>query len=158
MRSPSYTTTVSRLMNAPRGRIYAALLDADRVAEWLHPPDMTCVVHRFEPWAGGRFRISLSYVDPSRSSGGKSTQTTDTFGGRFVELVPDERVVQAMEFESADAAMRGEMTITVTLVDSGGGTLVTWEHANVPESIPAEDNELGTRMTLDNLAAVVERR
>ncbi len=70
--------------------------------------------------------------------------------------MPGEKVVEVLKFETADAAMRGEMTVTFTLVDAGHGTDVLAVHENVPPGIAPADNELGWRMALDKLAALVE--
>src|SRR4051812_10412662 len=107
------STRLSRRVNAPRARVYRALLDAQAVATWMVPTGMTSHVHAFEAREGGSFRISLTYDAPTGT--GKTTAQTDTFHGRFVKLVPDEQVVEVVEFETADPAMRGEMTISFTL-------------------------------------------
>jgi uncharacterized protein YndB with AHSA1/START domain len=151
--SPSATRLV-RHVSAPRARVYRALLDARAVATWMVPTGMTSHVHEFDPREGGAFRISLTYEEPTAT--GKTTAHTDTYHGRFVGLVPDERVVQVMEFETTDATMRGEMTVTFTLADAGGGTDVLAVHENVPPGVSPADNETGWRMSLDKLAAFVE--
>ncbi|MDR7276315.1 SRPBCC family protein [Catenuloplanes atrovinosus] len=148
-----YSTTVSRHIAAPRDVIYRALLDADAIATWRTPDGMTGHVHEFEAREGGRFRVSLSYVD--EAGAGKSGAHTDTYRGRFVTLVAGERVVEELAFESDDPALGGVMTMTTTLADSGGGTEVTIVHEGVPDVVPPADNEVGTRMALDNLARFV---
>ena len=81
---------------------------------------MTCRVHDFNAHEGGSFRISLRY---DRTTGtGKTTAHTDTYHGHFVKLVPNEQIVESDEFETDDPALRGDMTITITLKDSAGGT------------------------------------
>jgi len=149
-----YSTTTTRHIAAPRSAVYRALLDPEAVASWRVPDGMTSLVHEFDGREGGTFRVSLTYVSPAAT--GKSGAHTDTYHGRFVELVPDERVVEVLEFESTDPALRGEMRMTTTLVDHGGGTNVTIVHDGVPDTISAADNETGTRMALDRLAALVE--
>ncbi|MEU0928153.1 SRPBCC domain-containing protein [Streptomyces malaysiensis] len=150
-----YAMRVSRRVNAPRPAVYRALLDASAIATWRVPDGMTCRVHEFEPREGGAFRISLSYDDPAGT--GKSGAHTDTYHGRFTRLVPDEQVVEVSEFETTDAALRSTMTITTTLTDAeGGGTDVLIAHEGIPDVVPVADNELGTRMSLDKLAALVE--
>ena len=102
------------------------------------------------------FRISLTYDLPIGT--GKTTSQTDTHHGRFVELILDQRIVQALEFETDDPQMQGEMTITYELADAqGGGTVLTAVHENVPPGVSPADNELGWNMSLDKLAALVER-
>jgi uncharacterized protein YndB with AHSA1/START domain len=143
-------------VNAPRASIYRALLDARAVATWMVPTGMTSHVHEFDPREGGSFRISLTYEDPSAA--GKTTGHTDTYHGRFVKLVTDEQVVQSLEFETADPALRGEMTITFTLIDADGGTDVHAVHDGLPPGVPPADNETGWRLSLAKLAELVEAR
>ena len=144
-------------MNAPRATVYRALLDARAVSTWMVPDGMTSEVHAFDAREGGAFRISLTYDSPAAT--GKTTAHTDTFHGRFVELVPDERVVELVEFETADQAMRGEMTITYELADAAaGGTDILAVHDRLPPGLSSEDNEVGWRMSLAKLAALVESR
>ena len=151
------STRIARHVNAPRASVYRALLDARAVAVWMVPAGMTSHVHEFDAREGGRFRISLTYDEPTGTGTGKTSAHTDTYHGRFLELVPDERVVEVMEFETADAAMRGEMTVTFTLTDApGGGTDVLGVHDNVPPGVSPADNETGWRMAMDQLAAFVE--
>ncbi|MGX9790659.1 SRPBCC domain-containing protein [Mycobacterium sp. MMS18-G62] len=149
-----YSTKVSRHVNAPRSAIYRALLDADAIATWRVPAGMSAHVHEFDAREGGRFRISLTYDAPDRA--GKSASQTDTYHGHFALLVPDEQVVEVSEFETADPALRGTMTMTTTLTDADGGTDVLIVHDGVPDRVPAADNEMGTRMALAKLAEFVE--
>jgi uncharacterized protein YndB with AHSA1/START domain len=147
-------TRISRRMNAPRPKVYRALLDARAVATWMVPTGMTSHVHAFDPREGGAFRISLTYDAPTGA--GKTTAHTDTYHGRFIELVPDEKVVEVVEFETADPAMQGEMTITMTLADADGGTELLAVHDRLPPGLSPADNEAGWRSSLAKLAAVVE--
>ena len=144
----------SRHVNAPRAKVYRALLDARAVETWMVPIGMTSYVHEFDAREGGLFRISLTYEEPIGT--GKTTAQTDTYHGHFVKFVPDEQVVEVMEFETADPAMRGEMIVTFTLTDSGNGTDVLAIHDNLPPGVSPADNETGWRMALDKLAAFVE--
>lgn len=148
------STRIARHVNAPRATVYRALLDARAVSTWMVPDGMTSEVHAFDAREGGAFRISLTYDSPGMA--GKTTAHTDTFHGRFVELVPNERVVEVVEFETADPTMRGEMTITYELVDAAGGTDILAVHDRLPAGLSSEDNEVGWRMSLDKLAALVE--
>jgi uncharacterized protein YndB with AHSA1/START domain len=154
----TYSTTVTGLVRAPRAAVYRALLDPTAVARWRTPDDMSAQVHEFDACEGGRFRISLTYDDPTR--GGKSAGSTDTYAGRFERLVPDEQVVEVIEFEADDPGLRTPMTMTTTLRDvpgtAGGATEVELHHDGVPAQVPAADNETGTRMALAHLAAYVE--
>jgi len=117
---------------------------------------MTCRVHEFDAREGGSFRISLTYDAPTDT--GKTTSKTDTYHGRFVKLVPSEQIIEVDEFESPDPAMRGEMTVTLTLTDADAGTDVLAVHDNLPPGVSPADNETGWRMALDNLATLVEGR
>ena len=147
-------TRISRHVNAPRADVYRALLDARAVATWMVPGGMTSHVYLFDAREGGLFRISLTYDEPTGT--GKTTAHTDTYHGHFVKLVPNEQVVELMEFETADAAMQGKMTVTFTLTDAGGGTDVLAVHDNLPPGLSPEQNEIGWRMALDKLAAYIE--
>jgi uncharacterized protein YndB with AHSA1/START domain len=153
---PVSTTRVTRYIRAPRARVYRALLDADAVRRWMVPESMSSHVHWFEAREGGTFRISLTYDAPAAA--GKSGARTDTFRGRFVKLVPDTEVVQAVEFETDDPALRGEMRITYTLADAAGGTELTGVHENLPPGVAPADNELGWSMSMGKLAELVENR
>ena len=148
------STRTFRHLNAPRAQVYRALLDARAVATWMVPSGMTSFVHAFDAREGGAFRISLTYDRPTGT--GKTTAHTDTYHGRFVALVPDTQVVEVMEFETADPAMRGEMMVTFTLSDADGGTDLRAVHDNLPPGVSPADNETGWRMALDKLAALVD--
>ena len=154
MKLTGITTRIHRRLNAPREAVYRALLDAEAVAIWMVPIGMTSRVHEFDAREGGSFRVSLTYDEPTGS--GKTTAHTDTYRGRFVKLVPDEQVIEVMEFESADPALRGEMTVTFTLADAGSGTDLLAVHDQVPPGVSPADNETGWRMALDKLAEYVE--
>src|SRR5687767_890014 len=115
---------------------------------------MTCHVHEFDPRQGGRFRVSLTYDQPTGGAG-KTTAHTDTYHGRFVKLVPDEMVVEAVEFETSDPALRGEMIITTTLSDAtGGGTELVAVHDRLPPGLSPADNDAGWRDALAKLASL----
>ena len=148
------STRISRRVNAPRAIVYRALLDARAVATWMVPTGMTSHVHAFDAREGGSFRISLTYDAPSGT--GKTTAHTDTYHGRFVKLVKNE-VVEVVEFETTDPALRGEMTITISLTDAdaGGSDVVAVQDA-IPPGVPIADNEAGWREALAKLAALVE--
>jgi uncharacterized protein YndB with AHSA1/START domain len=149
------STRFTRHIAAPRTRVYRALIDANDVQEWMVPDGMSSRVHAFHPHVGGAFRISLTYDAPT--STGKSSAQTDTFHGRFVELVADTRVVQSTEFETADPGMQGEMRISYELRDAAdGGTELTAVHDNLPSGLSAADNEKGWSMSLGKLAALCE--
>jgi uncharacterized protein YndB with AHSA1/START domain len=150
------STRITVRIRAPRPAVYRALVDPRAVATWMVPDGMTSHVHAFDAREGGSFRISLTYEN--RAGAGKTTASTDTFHGRFLKLVPDEEVVEAVEFETPDPALRGEMTITIRLADAEDGTDVHAVHAGLPPGLPASDNEAGWRASLGKLAALVEAR
>lgn len=120
------------------------------------PDGMSSVVHEFDVRPGGRFRISLTY--DSSDAVGKTSSRTDTSHGRFVTLTPDEKVVQAVEFETDDPTLQGESIITYTLTRAGAETDVLAVHENLPPGVPPADNELGFSMSLAKLAALAESR
>jgi uncharacterized protein YndB with AHSA1/START domain len=147
------STRINRHINAPRTAVYRALIDPRAVAMWKVPTGMTSHVHEFDGREGGSFRISLTYDAPDRT--GKTSARTDTYHGRLMKLVPNEQVVEVDEFETTDPDLRGEMTITITLVDAAGGTHLHAIHEGLPPGVSAADNELGWRSTLAQLAAYV---
>src|SRR5262245_29394431 len=109
------STHIRYHIKAPRAVVYRLLLDSRMIAKWKVPEGMTCQVHTFDAREGGSLRVSLTY-DASTGTG-KTSPHTDTYHGRFVELVPNERVVEVDEFETDDPALSGEMTITISLAD-----------------------------------------
>jgi uncharacterized protein YndB with AHSA1/START domain len=149
-----YSQTANQLVRAPRSAVYAALLDPRATATWRVPDDMTARVSEWEPVPGGRFRVSLTYRAEDRT--GKTEGATDTYSGEFTKLVPDEQVVERIEFETDDPALQGAMTMTWTLREVEGGTEVDLLHEGLPDVVPPEDNATGTRMSLTKLAAYVE--
>jgi uncharacterized protein YndB with AHSA1/START domain len=148
------STRLTRHIAAPRTAVYRALLDAESVREWMVPDGMTSEVHEFEPRIGGRIRISLTYDEPGAA--GKSTAHTDTWHGRFLELVPDERVVHSVEFETDDPGLKGEMTVAMSIADRDGGSELVAVHDGLPAGVSAADNELGWKLSLAKLARLVE--
>ena len=143
-----------RHIDAPRSAVYAALIDASAVAAWMVPDGMTSQVHEFDAREGGAFRVSLTYDAPNAT--GKTSAHTDTYHGRFVTLVPNEMVTEVMEFETADPAMQGAMTVTYTLKDADGSTEIIAVHDGVPPGVSSKDNEIGWRMSLGKLAELLE--
>jgi len=144
-------TRIQRHLQAPPSHVYRALIDPQAVASWMTPDDMTSEVHEFNAQVGGTFRISLTYHAPTAT--GKTTAHTDTYHGHFVQLLPNEQVVEVMEFETADPAMQGEMRLTFTLTAVEGGTDLLAVHDHLPPGLSPADNELGWTMAFDKLAA-----
>ena len=98
----------------------------------------------------------LFYDAPDHSTSGKSSEHTDIISGQFIEIVADERIVQAVDFESEDAAFGGTMTISWSLTEVQTGTRVTVVCENVPCGISREDHDEGLKSTLENLANHLE--
>jgi uncharacterized protein YndB with AHSA1/START domain len=144
------TTRVSRLLPAPRNDVSRALTEPALIARWRFPEGMRSTV---EELGEGSFRVTLTYDAPDAR--GKTTAHSDTYRARFTRVVPGELVVEVDEFETDDPDLRGEMTMTVTLRDAEGGTELNAVHEGVPAGIPPEQNELGWRMALDRLAALL---
>ena len=147
------STRLTQYIEAPPSAVYHALVDPEAVATWMVPDGMTSQIHAFEAREGGEFRITLRYDAPTGA--GKTTPQSDTYHGRFVELVPGERVVQAIEFESDDPTMRGEMSVTFTLTAWQGGTLLAASHDRLPPGLSPEENEVGWRVSLEKLARLL---
>ena len=149
-------TRVSRRIAVPPATVYRALLDRDALAAWRVPDGMTATVHDFDPREGGRTRVSLTYEEPGAS--GKTEGRTDTYVSTFVRLLPDREVVEAITFETEDAAVAGEMVMRTSIRSVPDGCEVTIDHRGLPPGLDPADNETGTRMALDKLAAAVEGR
>jgi uncharacterized protein YndB with AHSA1/START domain len=148
------STRMSMVIHAPRERVYQALLDRDAIQQWRVPTGMSAVVHEFEPREDGRIRVSLQYNVPTTA--GKTTAQMDTYHGRFVELVPFEKVVERLEFETEDPELQGEMTMTIVLTDAEDGTCIDALHEGLPRGLSSEENSQGWSQALEKLAALVE--
>jgi uncharacterized protein YndB with AHSA1/START domain len=111
---------------------------------------------RFDARAGGSYRLVLTYADVSTARG-KTTANSDIVEGRFVDLVPGVRVVQAVDFVSDDPANAGTMTMTWQLTAVDGGTRVDIRADDVPAGISADEHAAGLRSSLANLATYLER-
>lgn len=144
--------TVARDIKASAETIYRAFLSRDAMASWLPPAGARGVIDVFESKEGGRFRLVLVF----EATRGKSSDNTDVVAGCFVELVPDRRMVMAVDFDSDDPAFAGTMTMTWVLDALPDGTRVTITAEHVPVGISQAGHETGMRSTLDNLAAFVE--
>ncbi|MCC7253988.1 SRPBCC family protein [Hyphomicrobium sp.] len=155
MSSNGRTDSASRVIAAPPATIYQALVDPHAVAAWRPPKGMRGEIFAFEARQGGTYRMALIY-ESNPASRGKSCANTDVVEGRFLEFVPEQRVVERVRFDTPDPAFAGEMTITTTLAPVDGGTEVTVVCENVPEGITAADHEAGLTSTLANLAAFTE--
>lgn len=150
------TDTASRVIKAAPATLYRAFVDPKAWLSWLPPKGMTAHMHAFDPRPGGTYRMVLTYDQVDASVRGKASEDSDIVEGRFLELVPAERIVQQVEFESEDPAFAGVMTMTWKLAAVPGGTEVTILCEDVPEGIRKEDHDVGLRSTLENLAAFTE--
>ena len=150
------TDSASVVIGAPAAAVFAALVDREALLAWLPPEGMTARFEHFDPRPGGSYRLVLTYDDASDAPG-KASADSDVVEARFVEIVPDQRVVQAVDFVADDPAFAGTMTMTweVTAVD--GGTRVDITATDVPAGISAEDHATGLASSLANLARHVER-
>jgi uncharacterized protein YndB with AHSA1/START domain len=148
--------SASRIIKASPHSIYRALMDPEALAAWRPPEGMTGEMLAFDGREGGRYRMSLTYIGTGHDLRGKTTEHADVVEGRFLELVPDLRVVEVVEFESDDPAFAGAMTITTALAAVPGGTEVAIRCENVPDGIRPEDHQEGLASTLANLAAFTE--
>jgi uncharacterized protein YndB with AHSA1/START domain len=146
----------SRVIAAPPGRVWAALVDPRALMAWLPPGGMTGRFERFDARPGGSYRMVLTYADASGAPG-KATAESDIVEARFVDIVPGERVVQAVDFVSDDPAYVGTMTMTWEVTAAGAGTRVDIVAEDVPDGISAEDHAAGLASSLRNLAAYVEQ-
>jgi uncharacterized protein YndB with AHSA1/START domain len=145
-------TRTSRIIKAGPEALYEAFMDPAVLISWLPPAEMTGKLHEFDGRVGGGYRISLYYPPDERSFRGKTSDKEDMVDVRFVELVPARRIVEAVNFVTTDKALLGEMTIVVTFERVPGGTEVTFVCKDLPPGLRAEDNDAGSRLSLEQLA------
>jgi uncharacterized protein YndB with AHSA1/START domain len=150
------STRASRIIKASPEQVYAAFMDPAALVEWLPPGNMSGRIHAFDARPGGGYRMSLTYPPDERTFRGKTSAREDVVDVRFVELAPPRRIVEAVAFVSDDAAFHGAMTIAVTFEAVAGGTEVTFLCTNLPPGLRPEDNDAGTRLSLEQLARYFE--
>jgi uncharacterized protein YndB with AHSA1/START domain len=136
--------------------IYDAFLNPEAVAKWRPPHGMTAEIYAFDPREGGSYRMVFVYTAVDRTARGKTSENADVFHGRFLELVPGERIVEVVAFESDDPVFAGAMTVTTTLAVVPEGTEVSFVCENVPSGIRPSDHQVGMASTLAQLAAFTE--
>lgn len=141
----SQTIRLHRVLRAPPERIYRAFLDGAAMARWLPPYGFTGQVHQMDARVGGSWRMSFTNF-----SGGGS----HSFGGKYLELVPGERLRYTSSFD--DPGLPGEMQTTVTLQGGMMGTQMNVVQEGIPNAIPAEACYLGWQESLLQLARLVE--
>jgi len=138
------TIRLHRVLRAPPERVYKAFLDADAMSKWLPPNGFTGKVHQMDAKVGGTYKMSFTNF---------STGKSQSFGGEYKELVPNERIVNTDRFD--DPNMPGEMENTITLKKVSVGTELSIVQAGVPAVIPPEACYLGWQQSLNNLATLV---
>ncbi len=139
---------VSRVIKAPREKVYNAFLDTEMLNKWYHPGPMRTEVHKLEPRKGGSFRLSM-IADEGEMKG------AHTAYGKFLELVPNEKIVHGWAWEGEEEAMSGtDSKVTVTLRDVAEGTEVTLLHEGLPHKESVESHTQGWVGCLENLASM----
>lgn len=141
----SHTITLHRVLKASPGLVYKAFLDPDALCRWLPPHGFLCKVFHLEPGVGGTFKMAFTQFSNGQSH---------SFGGEYLELVPDERIRYTDVFD--DPNLPGTMEVTVELKAVSCGTDLRITQAGVPAAIPAEMCYLGWQESLGYLAQLVE--
>ena len=139
------TVRLHRVLRAPPERVYRAFLDADAMTKWLPPNGFTGKVHEIDARVGGRYRMSFTNF---------TTGDSHSFGGEYLELVPNERIVHTDRFD--DPNLPGTMQTTVTLRAVFCGTELSVVQEGIPAAIPTEACYLGWQESLTLLAQLVE--
>ncbi|MDF0490162.1 SRPBCC domain-containing protein [Sphingomonas sp. H39-1-10] len=152
MSSPSHSA--SRIIIATPRAIFRAFVDPEVLVKWRAPTGMEAELLAFDPRLGGGYTMALRYLDAKGS--GKSTADTNIVVARFVELEAEERIVEAISFESAEPAFGGTMRLTTTMKPVTGGTKVTFLAEEVPPGINDSDHVAGMESVLKNLANLLE--
>jgi len=139
------TVRLHRVLNAPPERVYRAFLDPDAMAKWLPPHGFTGKVHHVEARTGGTFKMSFTNL---------GTGHGHSFGGKYLELVPNERIRHTDKFD--DPNLPGEMQVTVSLKKVFCGTDLSIVQEGIPSAIPVEACYLGWQQSLQLLTQLVE--
>src|SRR4051812_25907915 len=142
---PGNTIRLHRVLRAKPERVYRAFLDPDAMVKWLPPNGFTAKVHHMEAKVGGSHKMSFTNF---------TTGTSHSFGGRYLELVPNERIRYTDKFD--DSNLPGEMQVTITLKKVSCGTELNVVQDGVPEVIPPENCYCGWQESLVLLAKLVE--
>jgi uncharacterized protein YndB with AHSA1/START domain len=140
-----YTIRLHRVLRATPERVYRAFLDADAMAKWIAPNGFTGKVHHMDARVGGTYKMSFTNF---------STGTTHSFGGKYLELVPHERIRYTDSFD--DPNMPGEIQMAVTLKKVSFGTEISIVQEGIPDVIPPEACYLGWQESLTLLGNLVE--
>ena len=139
------TVRLHRVLTTKPEKVYRAFIEADALAKWMPPNGFTCTVHQMDPKPGGSFRMSFRNF---------TTGQSHSFGGKYLELVPNQRLHYTDRFE--DPNLPGEIRVTVTLKGVSVGTEVNIVQEGLPEILPVEACYLGWQESLRNLARLVE--
>jgi uncharacterized protein YndB with AHSA1/START domain len=139
------TVRLHRVLHCSPDRVYRAFLDAAAMAKWLPPHGFTCTVDHFDARVGGTFHMAFSNF---------SSGNGHAFGGTYLELVPNERIVYTDRFDGPD--LPGEMRVTVELRANLAGTDLQIVQEGIPEALPVEMCYLGWQESLGQLATLVE--
>jgi uncharacterized protein YndB with AHSA1/START domain len=139
------TVRLHRVLAAKPDKVYRAFTTADALARWLPPNGFTCTVHQMDAKVGGTYRMSFRNFTSGRSH---------AFGGKYLELVPGERIRYTDRFE--EPGLPGEMITTVTLKPVSVGTEINIVQEGLPAAIPTEACYLGWQQSLNHLATLVE--
>lgn len=139
------TIRLHRVLRAPPERVYRAFLDAHAMVKWLPPNGFTATVHQIDARAGGSFKMSFTNFTTGKSH---------SFGGKYLELLPNERLRYTDTFD--DPNLPGEMHVTVSLREVFCGTELDITQEGVPDVIPAEACYLGWQESLVLLAKLTE--
>ena len=139
------TVRLHRVLATKPEKVYRAFIEPDAMAKWLPPNGFTCTVHHLEPKVGGTYRMSFRNFTNGQSH---------SFGGRYVELIANERLCYTDRFE--DPNLPGDIRVTVTLKPVSVGTELAIVQDGLPDVIPVEACYLGWQESLRNLARLVE--
>lgn len=139
------TVRLHRVLRTTPAKLYRAFLEPDAMARWLPPNGFTCTVHALDARVGGTFKMSFRNF---------STGNGHSFGGTYLELVPNERLRYTDKFD--DPGMPGEMITTVTMRAVSCGTELAVVQEGIPSVIPVEGCYLGWQESLEHLARLVE--
>ena len=146
------TTRNTMVINASRESLYHSFTDPEALEAWLAPGEMTGKIHNFDLRVGKGYTMSLFYPATEKKYRGKTSDKEDRFSARFIELSPPSKIVQAITFDTENQEFCGEMIMEVYFEIVNSGTKVIIVFKNIPSGIRPEDNETGTRLSLEKLA------